>query len=40
MCNMLDFYKSGKNRAYVMYNFADISVKQRQLPDQQVDSGP
>ena len=40
MCNMLDFSKSEKNRTYVMYIFGHISVKQRHLPDQQVDSGP
>ena len=40
MCNVLIFSKSEKNRAKVMYNFSHISVKQRQLPDQQVDSGP
>ena len=40
MCNMQDFSKSEKNRAYVVYTFDHISVKQRQLPDIQVDSDP
>ena len=40
MCIMLDFCKPEKNRAYVIYTFGHISVKQRQLSDQQVDSGP
>ena len=34
MCNTFDFSKSDQNR------FDHISVKQRQSPDQQVDSGP
>ena len=37
---MVDFSKSEKYRAYVMYTFGHISVKQRQLPNQQVDSDP
>ena len=40
MCNALDFSKSDQNRTQVMYIFGHISVKQRQLPDQQVYSGP
>ena len=40
MFNTLDFCKSEKNRALVIYTFGRLSVKQRQLPDQQVDSGP
>ena len=35
MCNTLIY----QNRTYVMYIFGHISVKQRQLADQQVDSG-
>ena len=40
MCDTLDFPKSDQNRTQVMYIFGHISAKQRQLPDQQVDSGP
>ena len=40
MCNALDFSKSDQNRTQAMYIFGHISVKQRQLPDQHVDSGP
>ena len=40
MCDTLDFSKSEKNRPYVMYTFGHISLKQLQLPEQQVDSGP
>ena len=35
MCNTLNFSKSH----ICMYIFGNISVKQRQLPDQQADSG-
>ena len=40
MCDTLDFSQAEKNGAYVMYTFGHISVKQWQLLDQQVDSGP
>ena len=36
MCNTLDFSKSHIGKMYI---FGHISVKQRQLPDQQVDPG-
>ena len=39
LCNTLDFTKSDQNRAYIMPIFCHISVKQRQLPNQQDDSG-
>ena len=38
MCNMVDFSISEKNRAVAFLTI--FQVKQRQLPDQQVDSGP
>ena len=39
MCNTIDFLKFDQNRTKVMYIFGHISIKQRKLPDQQVDSG-